>query len=292
MPGPTRHTRRHYGIRSTHPPYATRHDLTAGELQALMQAVNASVTQFLADAVRGDIQTPTMIVPRRSVLRAIDTDAPLRGLISRRWRQEDPHTHEWIPCTYLCHIASRAITAGDFRYLLLANAMRSATQSLIFIPQVGDAHRVSTMDAGRNRSTFVVLQAHPGGLRFNHAPHGVYPYQLSRFNNGGFLTGYSPEMHNAVIAALSAPGPPISVVTALHAVFQQYCWNGVVPVNAWTAATIWPYYTRGGGTVVTPANFGAFRAAITAEYNAINNDFLVNWPAIANGAGANPPAHW
>lgn len=290
----TRRSKVHSSIRSTHPRSKSRYRTTSKPLPSLCLVLQrhirrVGVKPFLVNAVRGDITVGKAYgdMKRNLVLRILDEDGATRGLVSSLWRQETPHCHEWVPCTYLYHLMKRAIVAGDFRFLLLADAMRTATQSLIFKPRPGDRNIVSTRCRARNIGLPMVLQAHPGGLRFNRAPAGAYLAEISRFNPGSFLTGYSQLFHDEIIKALKISGPPDLMLNGIYTVFKRNCWDGGAP-----AAGLWQYYTRGGGAAVTPANFVSFRAAIKAEYKVIENNFNGFWRTIAVGKGRIPPAVW
>ena len=297
----TRHQQRHRDIRRVHVNLRP-HQIALPSVRhgVSLYLHRVGVKQFLCDVFNGDLQLPAPygVVSRRVVLNMIDQNVGLRGDISRRWRQEPAHHHEWIPCTYLCNIISRALRANDdFRYIRLAHAMRTPTESLIFSPAVaGPRMIVRRRNYGpgprHGLRVLAVLQCHPGGLQQRTAPLGQYVTQMPAAVNGRWLVGGSRQFHNAILHELGLPGTPQQLVARLRAIFVQYCWNGVLPVNGYDADHIWNHYQRGGGRLVGAASFQAFARAVRGEYRRTLREFDHTWRNIARAAATNAPLHW
>jgi hypothetical protein len=291
-------TRFRGGIRFTHPVAVKGSELLVHALRVHIGRQGKGIHFFLANLVRGDIELPNYgYVSRGTISSLLHKDKKLRGYVSNRWRQEVAHQHEWIPCTHLCDIASRAVVAEDFRYLLLADAMRTPTQSLIFKPVVGDPHQISaSVDSHTpgSRPRFIVLQAHPGGLCFNRAPNTTFAYQGNRFAEGSYLSGYSQAFHDEIIRAITLMdcSSPKTMLDNIHNVFKKWCWNGKFPSGKPQKQDLWQYYTRGDGTEVNGLNFDQFCTNVHNEYNAINGEFENSWAAIATGRGRSIPHDW
>lgn len=269
---PTRYQQRHeQGIWKTHPIQKESDPSTLrliGELRKEIEREGIKV--FIGEIFKGDISVDNQTISRQQIISLIDTNSRFRGLISSNWRKEEPHTHEWIPCTYLCHILKRALVADDFRFFYLADAMRTPTRSLIFKPPAVNPIKVYDPNNG---NPLVVLNAHPGGLRFDGSSHPFNSYTFQP-NFNPFVSSGSNEFHGAIIQALGQSGNIDQLIANLRGIFQAHCWDGKFPVNGYAKTDIWPFYIQGDGTAVDSLNkFTQFHKRIKNEYRAVDTQF-------------------
>lgn len=252
----TRNMRRHAGIRAVHgkvqrlsheEQQRQKKDEKA-ESEKLRDYISVyGVREFLSRTYTGDIYAFGETFTRQETLGMLDKNGTFRNYVSNKWRAENERTHEWIPCTYLNMVVKKAIVADDFRYIWLANLMRSPTQDILFKPDA--SIRVTAGDRKRR----VAIQAHAGGLNLRDGPAndplgGLIAY--GPLQAGSPLQGGSPEFHNALIAALKDTNSPDDLIDRFKEVFQRFCWNGNFPVNGIVAADeLWPYYSEHGNVV-------------------------------------------
>jgi hypothetical protein len=302
----TRQQERHEGIRKVHPlPLVRRDKKTLREkhkkqMETLRRERERSgtvqialteylqeygVVEFVIGCFMGTIVTRKGDVTRREAISLLDHSKSFRGLVSRLWRNEDAHNHEWVPCTYMSEIIVRALRAQNFTFIKLAKVMRTPTRNILFKPLATNSIVATT--AGRVRTTYSLLQAHPGGLKLrmpNPPPLGQTSGSL---RNGSAMFRGSTEFHDAIIEALEDPGTPADLVTALRGVYVNWGWDGSLAHAGAPAAigTVWPYYKLGNGTDVTLWTPGVAapampHAAVQAIYNGVLAQFTA-WEGIA-----------
>lgn len=274
-----RHSR---GITGTHPYSSSTNSNDDNLIPKLRKRIGKDgIKQFMVDVFNGDIIVGGDTVERKTIIRLIDKNSRFRRLISTKWRQEDPHTHEWIPCTYLSHLFKRALIASDFRFLNLADKMRSPTQSLVFKPPLN--HPVTVHSNGAK----IVLSAHIGGLKFD-CPQNINYTSYTGLKPNNPLSDKSKEFHNAIIRALGQSGTIDAIVTNLQNVHQTFCWDGKTPINGYNKGDIWPYYTLGDGTIIN--NINNYIKDIKKDYKNIQNNFLPggNWRKLTTGSKSSP----
>jgi hypothetical protein len=242
------------------------------------------VLEFVIGCFIGNIVTSKGTVTHHEALALLDRDESFRGFVSRCWRDEDGHNHEWIPCTYISEIIIRALRAENFIYIRLANQMRTLTRNIIFKPRTEDELRA---DVHRTRTTYALMQGHPGGLKLRQPDTQPLGNILGNLHDGSALFRHSGDFHDAIIAALRKPGTPADMVTGLRQVYVDWCWSGALThANAPAAiGDIWPYYTLGDGTDVTLWTPGVAAPAmphadIQAVYNGVLAQFNV-WDGVA-----------
>lgn len=280
----TRYRKRHtQGIRGVHgssfkPNRENVVKAYVSEVDGLKRYIRAKgIKRWIADIFTGTIKLDSglFVTPQRT-LSLLETDVGFRSFVKNRWRDEDEHMHEWIPCTYLPLMIRKALISGDFRFVWIADRWRSPTMDLFFEPTRNNFHHRFSMTApDRQRTDFVVVMAHPGGLKFREAPSGIYisGTKGSKFADGFQLQDGTDAFHSAIVedALTKAGSNPVGLLDELKSIFGKYCWNP----KSWVPepkVEVWPYYRRGDGTVIN-GNIGTIAQA---AYQSVSDSF-VHW---------------
>lgn len=119
--------------------------------------------------------------------------------------------HEWVPTNMLAYVLENAITHGHPEWLLLAEALRSATRNVIFKP--------SLVSYTRNSNNPYGLSGHVGAI---YVEYGGRPHRKFK-GQGGFHDG----LRNILRTHLNPSTSDISAYcTDLENFIGTHCWLG------------------------------------------------------------------
>ena len=224
------------------------------------------IRRFIRDWFLGGVDLYT----RHEVLNEFHHNVPLRRWLSALWRREVPHSHEWIPCTANSMIVTKAVNAGDFRYIRLASAMNSPTSDIFFEPKLSK-EPVDVVGNGLQTKSYHILNAHPNVLRFAGG---------RLVNPREYLAEGSPEFHTGLVTIIRKASSPEDLVERMRLHHWERCWAGQYPTaHKVTQQELWRSYTLGRFTSLGPHNL---EQEVAAAFDRVQAQFD-GWLVIARG---------